>query len=526
MRFPTCFDASSGEASDVAEGMPTGMPHSRLGDRDPHTGIAMSRHALTPRIAPCPCGSGRRFKRCCGLLKHAHRGLTGIFDVSTDAQTARLNRAIEHMRRGEGARAEALLKPLRADAVAASEIALVAGEICIDLHLLTQATAFLDRAVVLDPENPEIRSAREECRRLGGRAQALHSARDGLREQLERLGQRAQTHRRCAVSGNHVHIVCKLDTIGGTERRALNLHRCLSRHLPATLWSTVPAAAAAAEAQVRLISADAVPEGGMLVLIGTYFECGSWLESSTFDRVSICHNLAEQHANLGRLLTRLEANGSRPRVDLVFPSRFFHALTGLPGTVEYSPVDTQAFHPRRPRPDSRQRLCVGRHGRAYPYKFHPNDPAFFRGLLARGYRVRILGGGIIAAAFEGEVPKPDLLDVGTLGAPEFLDSLDVFVYRKHPHWIETGGTVILEAMAMALPVVVFAEGCGNAEIVVDGENGFLVQDEAQANDCIDRLRADPDLRARIGHAARATIVDLMRRQEADCVRFYRESDAA
>ena len=521
MRFPTCFDASSDQASGIAEGTSAATPLPRFDDRHSGTGIAMSRHAFTPRMAPCPCGSGKRFKHCCGLLKRAHRGATGIFEVSAEAQIRRLNSAIQHMLRGEGSKAEAVLKPLRADAVAASEIALVAGEICVDLHLLTAATAFLDRALVLDPENPEIRIAREECHRLVGRAEAWRCAADGLREQLERLQRRALVRPRQSVSGGHVHIVCKLDSIGGTEQRALNLYRCLSRHVPVTLWSTVPVAAeAAAKAPVRLICANAVPGGGTLALIGTYFDCAGWLESSAFDRVTICHNLAEQHANLGRLLARLEAGGSRPRVDLVFPSRFFRAQTGLPGTVEYSPVDTEAFRRRRPRPDSHQRLCVGRHGRAYPYKFHPNDPAFFRDLLARGYRVRILGGGIIAEAFAGAVPMPDLLEVGTLGAAEFLETLDVFVYRKHPSFIETGGTVILEAMAIGLPVVVFGGNCGCAELVVDGENGFLVDDEAAAKVCIDRLRDDSALRSRVGAAARASIVDLMRRQEADIVRFY------
>ena len=521
MRFPASFDAPSGKTSDITEGTGAATLLSRFDDHPSGTGIAMSRHAFTPRMVPCPCGSGKRFKHCCGLLKRAYRGTSGSFETSADAQIQRLNSAIEHMRRGEGSKAEAVLRPLRAGAVAASEIALVAGEICVDLHLLTEATAFLDRALVLDPENPQIRIARGECHRLVGRTQAWRSAADGLREQLERLQRRALVRQRPPGSSSHVHIVCKLDTIGGTERRALNLYRCLSCHVPVTLWSTVPVAAeAAAEAPVRLISADAVPDGGTLALIGTYFECAGWLESSAFDRVTNCHNLAEQHANLGRLLARLEASDSRPRVDLVFPSRFFHALIDLPGTVEYSPVDTEAFRRRRPRPDSHQQLRVGRHGRAYPYKFHPNDPAFFRGLLARGYSVRILGGGIIASAFADAVPMPDLLDVGTLGAAEFLETLDVFVYRKHPQWIETGGTVILEAMAMALPVVVFAEGCGYAELVIDGVNGFLVHDEAQADACIDRLRDNSALRARIGHAARASIVDLMRRQEAHIVRFY------
>ena len=527
MGFPASFDASTGEASGVAEGTGAAAPLSGFDGRHLRAGIAMSRHAFTPRMLPCPCASGKRFKRCCGLLRRAYRGTTGIFDASTDAQIRRLNSAIEHMRRGEGSKAEAVLKALCADAVAASEIALVAGEICIDLHLLAEATAFLDRALVLDAENPEIRIVRGECHRLFGRAQAWRSATHGLLEQHDRLQRHALARPRQSWSSSHVHIVSKLDTIGGTERRALNLYRCLSRHVPVTLWSIVPAAvAAAAEAPVRLICADAVPDGGTLALIGTYFECAGWLESSAFERVAICHNLAEQQANLGRLLTRLEANTSRPRVEFVFPSRFFKNLTGLQGTVEYSAVDTEAFHPRRARSDSIRRVRVGRHGRAYPYKFHPNDPAFFRGLLARGYDVRLLGGSVIAAAFAGEATTPDLLDVGVLGATDFLDALDVFVYRKHPGFIETGGTVILEAMAAGLPVVVFGGNCGCAELVINGENGFLVDDEAAANACIDRLRDDSGLRARIAAAARATIVNLMRRQEADIVRFYLDRSVA
>jgi len=439
---------------------------------------------------------------------------------SIDALTIRLNRAIEHMRRGEGDRAGALLKPLRPGAIASGEIALVAGEICIDLHLLDAAAAFLQHALALDPDNPEARIAHAECVLLGQREEKWRRAGRGLREQLARLDRRAQA--RPPVSGAPVHIVCKLDTIGGTERRALNLYRCLSAHMPVTLWSCVAVAASiATEAPVRLIGDEGVPAGGTLALIGTYFDCASWLETSVFERVVICHNLTEQYDNLGRILARLETSVSRPHVELVFPSNFFRDLTGLPGTVEYSPVDTQGFRPHRTAPDSHKRLRVGRHGRAYAYKFHPNDPAFFRGLLARGYDVRILGGSVVAAAFEGDAVKPALFDVGALSAAEFLDGLDVFLYRRHPQWVETGGTVILEAMAMALPVVVFAENCGYAEIIVNDENGFLVHDEAQAMACIDRLRDDPALRARIGHAARATIVDLMRRQEADCVRFYR-----
>lgn len=522
MRFGTGHNLEVGDTFAAIEGMVT-APLRGFAGFAPGAEIAIASQGLTPRMAPCPCGSGRPYKQCCGSLAPARRDAAAALDTFAEAQTGLLNRAIEHMHRGEGSDAEAILRSLHADSIEASEIALVAGEICIDLNCLAEASAFLARASALAPDNPEIRFAHEECRRLDARSQAWHDAKPGLLAQLEHLAQRARV--RQAV--DRVHIVCKLDTIGGTERRALNLYRCLSPHIPVALWSTAPVAApVAAEAPARMISGTVFPDGGMLVLVGTYFECGDWLESATFERIAICHNLAEQYDNLGQLLARLESHPSQPCVELVFPSRYFQNLSGLPGTVEYSPVDLEAFRPRRLTAESRRRLRVGRHGRAYPHKFHPNDPAFFRNLLARGYDVRLLGGSVIAPAFADDASMPELLEVGALGAADFLDTLDVFVYRKHPGLIETGGTVILEAMAMAVPVVVFAEGCGYAELIVDGVNGFLVSDEMQANARIDRLSDDPALHASIGRAARATVVELMRRQEADIIRFYLERNAA
>jgi len=189
--------------------------------------------------------------------------------------------------------------------------------------------------------------------------------------------------------------------------------------------------------------------------------------------------------------------------------------------VEYSSIDVAAFARRAPAGERRKRLVIGRHGRAYPLKFHPNDPAFFRSLIERGYDVRILGGTPIAAAFASEAgARPELLEVNAEPARDFLERLDVFVYRKHPRFFETGGTAVLEAMAMELPVVVFSEQCGIAEIIRDGENGFLVDSEAHALEIIDRLALDRDLRAAIGRAARETVVALMHEQRPRLLDFY------
>ena len=80
--------------------------------------------------------------------------------------------------------------------------------------------------------------------------------------------------------------------------------------------------------------------------------------------------------------------------------------------------------------------------------------------------------------------------------------------------------MILEAMAMELPVILFSERCGSTELIEHGVNGFLVTTEAEALDIVDRLSGDIALRERVGRAARATIVDLMRRQEKALVENY------
>jgi len=456
------------------------------------------------RTTACSCGSGRRYKHCCGALV-------------AKPPAAIVHVAVRLMNAGEASQAEYALSALRIGDVHDANVALEVGAIHLDLNQLSAAAQWLERALALDGDEPRIHATYAECRRLMARRSTWATAAAEIAVLLDRLQARA----RHVGRSEQVHIVCKLDTIGGTERRALNLYRCLSAHARVSLWSTHPPLSAHREdVPVRRIAPDAVPSGGTLIVVGTYFDCGDWLQTQPFDRIVICHNLSEQHVTVLQRLRQIEANPSRPRVDLTFPSALFREVSALPGQVEYSPIDTAHFAGVRRPASADAPLRIGRHGRAYPWKFHPNDPAFFRSLIARGHAVRILGGSVIADAFVHDARRPELLDIGALDARDFLANLDVFVYRKHPHFFETGGTVILEAMAMQLPVIVFSGDCGYAEIIDDGENGFLVADEAEALACIERLQADPDLRARLGTAARATVVARMRVQESAMLGYY------
>ncbi len=474
--------------------------------------VAVSTQAASRvrRAALCSCGSGLRFKHCCGWGV-SNGSSDDSLALETERQIAFVQRAASLMQRGEAERAVSLLAGMRPELMTSALQSREAGEMCIDVDMLQKAQVFLQRAIELDGNDPHTLESMEECRRLINRPARWMAAGQSLRAQLDALNARAQP----VTAIRQLHIVCKLDTLGGTESRAMNLHRRLSMLLPTTLWSTHPVHPAhAAKAPIRQITATDVPSDGVLALIGTYFECGQWLETEAFDRIVVCHNLPEQYVSLGRRLHQIDINPSRPEVRLTFPSELFKQASGLPGQVEYSPIDLAAFRCRVPRAAAR-RMTVGRHGRAHPMKFHPNDPAFFRSIMTRGHAVKLLGGTQIAPLFAYDIERrPELLAVGSQNVQMFLESLDVFVHRIHPHFLETGGTVILEAMAMELPVIVFSERCGSTELIEHGENGFLVATETEALAVIDRLSADVVLRERVGRAARATIVDLMRRNEA------------
>jgi glycosyltransferase involved in cell wall biosynthesis/Flp pilus assembly protein TadD len=472
-----------------------------------------ARAVVTARGALCPCGSGKRYKHCCGRLSD------GVAAPTAHAAVSVVRRARELLQTGAANEAASLLSRVAPHEIADAQTALEAGRIYVQLHLLQPAFALFERALQLDGNLRDAASACDECCRLMFRASAWQSASRSIRTLLDRQAARAGAAPRVS---DEIHIVCKLDTVGGTERRALNLYRQLSAHARVTLWTTAPPLAVhGGEAPLLLITPDNTPAGGTLVLVGTYFDCGGWLQSAPFERIVICHNLVEQYASLVERLIQIGENASHPQVALTFPSQLFREAMALPGVVEYTSVDVEAFQRTEPASARRTRLVVGRHGRAYPLKFHPNDPEFFRNLMARGYDVRILGGAPIAAAFAGQAGvAPELLDVNAESVRAFLERLDVFVYRKHPAFFETGGTAVLEAMAMELPVVMFPEQCGIAEIIRDTENGFFVDSEARAIEVIDQLALDRELRVRVGRAARASVVALMRDQQPRLLDFY------
>jgi glycosyltransferase involved in cell wall biosynthesis len=92
-----------------------------------------------------------------------------------------------------------------------------------------------------------------------------------------------------------------------------------------------------------------------------------------------------------------------------------------------------------------------------------------------------------------------------LGRSSFMSSLDVFLL---PSLAEGTPNSIIEAMSHGLPIIASAVG-GIPDLLSD-DSGILVQpgdDEALAQ-AMERLASDPDLRARMGGAARERYLNL------------------
>jgi glycosyltransferase involved in cell wall biosynthesis len=80
-------------------------------------------------------------------------------------------------------------------------------------------------------------------------------------------------------------------------------------------------------------------------------------------------------------------------------------------------------------------------------------------------------------------------------------------------WAEPFGMVMVEALACGTPAIAFAQGAAR-EIVVDGENGFLVEDEAEMAAAVERVRGLSPWTCRRSVASRYDVRRVAARYEA------------
>jgi glycosyltransferase involved in cell wall biosynthesis len=319
---------------------------------------------------------------------------------------------------------------------------------------------------------------------------------------------------------HHVHLINPLwDACGGSEQRTLHLFELLSERLDVSLWTDcLPDKSIMGRYPIRYIeqARGVHPVGGVQVFVGVYFDVGDWIRRARPRRSVIVYNTVDEQ-RLRRLAERLR-DASGVDTEIVFASAHHMARTeGFQGVVEPSPIDIDHFSPaagETPRP-----FTVGRLSRDNLLKHHRDDPAFYVRLAEAGCRVRVMGGTCLAE-FTGVRQEIELLPQGAKDAVQFMRELDCFFYRTSPLWTETWGRVVAEAMACGLPVVVERRG-GALDYVRHEENGFLFDTEEEAMALILRLKDEPDLRRRIGLAARKSIEEVYSSSASEAtVAFY------
>jgi glycosyltransferase involved in cell wall biosynthesis len=165
-------------------------------------------------------------------------------------------------------------------------------------------------------------------------------------------------------------------------------------------------------------------------------------------------------------------------------------------------------------------FTIGRLSRDTAAKHHPRDAALYRRLADQRCRIRVMGASEALRAAAADNPPIELLPSCAIEARDFLSGLDCFFYRTSETWPEPWGRVVIEAMACGLPVVCHRSG-GYAAIIDHGRNGFLFDSDEEAEAILLALKADPQLRQRIGSAARATVESLLSAQvRSGMVDFY------
>jgi hypothetical protein len=300
-----------------------------------------------------------------------------------------------------------------------------------------------------------------------------------------------------------IHIVTRFSGIGGCETHAVTLAGLLRRTHTVSVWSDQPTEGARkfGATPISLYSRQ-LPEGGTLILLGTHFEPGRWLDYAKPRRLIVLCVLSHPD-QLFAALAALD-RPTLPKVELAFISSRLRDTMGLPGRIALEPMDLERFAPRRV--ISSRFFTIGRHSRDAPEKHHPLDPSLYRMLAWKGIRTRLLGGSCLSHEFAG-MPEIEALPAGSTAPEAFLNELDVFFYRTSPAWAEPSGRVVMEALACGLPVIAHESG-GYTDWIEQEKNGFVFSTQEQAHDLICQLARNPGLARALGIAARASAESL------------------
>jgi glycosyltransferase involved in cell wall biosynthesis len=155
-------------------------------------------------------------------------------------------------------------------------------------------------------------------------------------------------------------------------------------------------------------------------------------------------------------------------------------------------------------------------------RFDPVKGAHHAIAVACGADTRLVLAGVVQPGqeryfhreIEPHVDGEQILFLGEVGGPRRKDLFARAKALLMPiSWAEPFGMVMIEALVCGTPVLAFPEGDAS-EIVIHGENGFIVADEQRMVQAIDRLEEIDPLRCRESVASRYDAAIIAERYEA------------
>lgn len=202
--------------------------------------------------------------------------------------------------------------------------------------------------------------------------------------------------------------------------------------------------------------------------------------------------------------------------------------------VTYNGIQFDLLKPRRDAAEIRNELHLdsesfvfGTAANLKPWKRIDRLLTAVENISARHVRVLIVGDGVDRSRLEAIVKERRLASrVVFAGAQshvaDYLQVMDAFCLPSTG--LESFGNAVVEAMALALPVIIFADGGGMVEHIDDGRTGFIVAGQEGLEDRLCTLLDDPTLRSRIGTAASTSVRARYTPERA--IRAYRDLYAA
>ncbi|HUH91663.1 MAG TPA: glycosyltransferase [Casimicrobiaceae bacterium] len=413
------------------------------------------------RTARCPCGSGRRYKECCGRI------FTRLAETSFAAAHATLC-----------ASARSALD--RGDVPSAWEQLKVAAE--------SRCTA--DVGYMLEACGARLAASRSMA--------SLWSMARRLRARASAASAVPPTRRVVIVSGRHGDIGARQAALlGGVLSKAAEVE-VMPEIAPRMIEQR-------ADECLVFIDPEAIPEQGVGPLVARIV-----IRMPRNDPAALVRGFAR--------LTDGPSVGARcdftlPHAGIVDPEP-----QDLP--IEYPWIDPSHF--RMPPPDAgtERPLVVGRHGTSGPGEDHPDDPALYRRLIEAGHAISVPATELLRRTLAAMPADRFLSAIDLRSDGAALGEIDVFLYRGDPNYRGHADLRLLEAMAAARVPIVFPTSIGAREWIADGQNGFVVVSEQDALSQVAKLSQDRQLLRYTGLAARETAIATLRAQRRRALAFY------